>query len=138
MLAVIDEATLTATQRPLAQWQPQLAEALDVLARGGARVVGLDVVLTEKAAIDQRGASLDLFLLAALARHRERMPVVLAQTSAAESANGPTQTRPLQGAYAEVVGAKNIGSVLLPLDSDGTAISLPTANSASSASRSRV
>ncbi|MGZ8992399.1 MAG: CHASE2 domain-containing protein [Burkholderiaceae bacterium] len=130
VLAVIDEATLTATQRPLAQWQPQLAAALDVLARGGARVVGLDVVLTERAAIDQRGASLDLSLLAALARHRERMPVILAQTSAVASVDGATQMRPLQGAYGEVVGAQRIGSVLLPLDADGTARRLPTANSA--------
>lgn len=130
VLAVIDEATLTDAQRPLAQWQPQLAATLDVLARGGARVVGLDVVLTEKAAIDQRGASLDLSLLAALARHRERMPVVLAQTAANASVAGTTQLRPLQGAYGEVVGAGRIGNVLLPLDHDGTARRLPAFDSA--------
>lgn len=126
VLAVIDEAALADVGRPLAQWQPQLALALDVLARGGARGVGLDVVLTEKAAIDPSGESLDLSLLAALARHHNRMPVVLAQTAAAASVNGTTPLRPLQGAYGEVVGAQRIGSALLPLDEDGTARRLPT------------
>jgi len=129
VLAVIDEATLTDAQRPLAQWQPQLAAALDVLARGGARVVGLDVVVTEKAAVDQRGALLDLSLLAALARHRERMPVVLAQTAGSASDGGTTRLRPLQGAYGEVVGPERIGNVLLPLDEDGTVRRLPAAAS---------
>lgn len=127
VLAVIDEATLTDAQRPLAQWQPQLAAALDVLARGGARVVGLDVVVTEKAAVDQHGVALDLSLLAALARHRERMPVVLAQTAASALIGGTTHLRPLQGAYGEVVGPERIGNVLLPLDEDGTVRRLPAA-----------
>ena len=129
VLAVIDEATLADAQRPLAQWQPQLAAALDVLARGGASVVGLDVVLTEKAVADQQGTSLDLSLLAALARHRERMPVVLAQTAARASVDGKTQLRPLQGAYGEIVGPQRIGNVLLPLDDDGTVRRLPSADS---------
>ena len=125
VLAVIDEAALADTDRPLAQWQPQLAAALDLVARGGARVVGLDVVLTEKPAINPQGASLDLPLMAALARHQARMPVVLAQTATLAPNDGKAQLRPLQSAYVEIVGPERVGSVLLPLDDDGTARRLP-------------
>ena len=109
----IDEATTRALPEPLSLWHAHFGSFIQAASAGGARVIGLDVVLPERS-FDAVLPGADRALLGPLVLSRRSVPVVLAVTV------DPTgRPRHLHPPFAAAVGADGLGSVLLPVDGDG-------------------
>ena len=108
-----DERTTGVLHEPLALWHPHLGRFLQAAARGGAAVIGLDVVLPERS-YEQLVPGHDRQLLTGIVTARRTTPIVLALTVDPAGA-----TRPLYPAFMAAAGKDAAGYALLPVDSDG-------------------
>lgn len=79
VLVGIDEATEAAFPEPFALWHRRFASLLQGLNAGGARAVGVDIVLPERSYEDIVPGS-DLALMRSLVQARQTMPLVFAQS----------------------------------------------------------
>ncbi len=108
-----DERTTGILHEPLALWHPHLGRFLQAAARGGAAVIGLDVVLPERS-YEQLVPGHDRQLLTGIVTARRTTPIVLALTVDPAGA-----TRPIYPAFMAAAGKDAAGYALLPVDPDG-------------------
>jgi adenylate cyclase len=107
----IDERSLAAVREPLALWHRQFAELLFALGDAKPRVVGLDVVLPDRA-FDEVVPGLDQALLRALLMTRASFPTILAITI--------DESRRPRAVYPAFIAAAGTapGLALWPVDTD--------------------
>lgn len=117
----IDDASITASGKPLALMQGELAELLDALHAGNARAVGFDLVLPARSyPALLPGASRQLAL--ALAQVRTAMPAVIGAAPLP-----PASTDDAARLYRAIVGDAGLASLHVPQDADGVLRRAPAA-----------
>ncbi|MEY3475404.1 MAG: hypothetical protein RL087_1862 [Pseudomonadota bacterium] len=113
VLVGIDEATEAAFPEPFALWHRRFAALLNALSAGGARAVGVDIVLPERSYDDIVPGS-DLALMRALVQARPSMPLVFAQ-----SIDRLGRAAPVHLPFERVLGETGLGLDRQLKDPDG-------------------
>ena len=110
----IDDETTRVFREPLTLWHPHLGKFLQAVAKSGAAVVGIDMILPDRS-FDAIVPGYDRQLLAGLLTARRTTPLVLSLT-----VDPSGTTRPIYPAFVAAAGADATGYALLPVDGDGT------------------
>jgi len=109
----LDEATTGILREPMSLWHVHLGKFLRAASGGGARVIGLDVVLPDRS-FDTIMPGNDRGLLAGILIAKRSSPLVLARTVEPSGV-----TREIYPAFVTAAGDDALGYALLPVDYDG-------------------
>lgn len=116
VLVGIDQATVDAIAAPIALWHSELGAALGAIAKGGPRLVAVDVVLPERS-MNAFGTGLDIALLKGIVSARSVNPaggIVLALQP--DAAGG---LRPIYPPYVAAAGQHGAGAAAFRIEVDG-------------------
>jgi CHASE2 domain-containing sensor protein len=116
VLVGIDQTTVDSIAAPIALWHSQLGAALGAMAKGGPRLIALDVVLPEKS-MNAFDPGLDLALLKGIVSARTVNPaggIVLALQP--DAAGG---LRAIYPPYVAAAGEQGVGAAAFRIEVDG-------------------
>lgn len=116
VLVGIDQSTVDAIAAPIALWHAELGAALGAMAKGGPRLVALDVVLPERS-MNAFGAGLDVALLKGIVAARAVNPAGGIVLALQPDAGGGL--RPIYPPYVAAAGPQGVGAAAFRIEVDG-------------------